>query len=1619
MIPQLLLLAVPAVAQHPNVARGVGTNQAYQVASNMETIDTFNGGLALRIPVSQLYPVGGGLSYSLMLTYSSKLWEYEPVGNTPHTKPSDTWNAGFGWRLSLGQLYSPEDKNNPSRGSWLYEAADGARLILFNDLRDPLAGMGEFFYDPGTPLRLDASGAAPRLEFPDGTVHTFDGQGRPTRIEDRSGNYLAIAYFASYWQLSDRHGRLHKVFFTSAPYYGPNSVVSSVELESYNGGTSRYLFEYASQTVDAGCPNQHTPNSYQLPFLQKLTLPDNSYYEMPVASSYELPLGSPTCSASSGLLKGITLPTGGRFEYGWGTYAFPLPEGERCTEFLTNTPGIRERRRMQKDLNGNFVLEGRWTYTPKLEFSILQNCFGATGSTPPRTMTQTVVDPLGHSTVTHFSVAFENVSPFKDWMYGLPIDPTQPYSANDDRYLSTEVKANGTVLKRATYLSYEQLPSGATLATSSLRRVNRRRVRYHDDGGYYSDLDSSQWDGFGHYRIQLASGSPGFGSARTSVTQFNPTKGPSSSWSTSDPWVLNTFTEQTQSQDGVTAKQSYCFDTATGLLERTRIHKSGTALNASDLIEAYGYGQGNPTVESYYGGDVQALSTSANLCGLALPAPQYQVVNTYQYGSLATSEYPGSFFKAVDRSIDRSTGLATSERDSSGLETSFSYDKLGRQTQVSPPGEAPITTSYAIGDGASVTTTRGSFTSSINYFDGFGRFVLEDTRVPAASGVGTVTARRHTDYDAVGNIWRTSEVNIAGQGTTWTSGYGFDPFGRPASIVAPDGKVTSFSYQGVRQLERTVQIGTGHTANGNLIETASTTRQIYDHLGRLTRVRSPTLPGGAWDTTDYRYDVGGRLDTVIQGQQSRHFSYDQRGFLLSEQHPELGISGDGTTTYLKYDARGNPQRRIDGSHDLTFEYDSAERLRKVRETGGSQRELKRFVYANVNSGLDKRQGKLIEATRTNWVVAPWAPQLGEIGVEVIQQYQYANGSGRPSTVTTETNLANMPSFAVGYGYDSLGNVSSLAYPRCANATGYCSDNPGPGRTVTMTYFQGSLRSIPGYLNLITYHPNGMLHEVHHNTSPTAIVDTYDNDPQYMRRPRRIYNTIYNELNPNPEEQTNGLGPYEYDGAGNITQVGCGLNFYCRRYHYDKASRLVEDTSANSASVDAQRYTFDRYGNITQTVTTRAGAATTRTFSVNPGTNHLTAATYDASGNQTSWGSFQYRFDPFQRLATLTGGGNSLTHLYTADDERFWSLRWDPVNLPTGELSIFRLRGLDGKVLTEYQSTGNSSSADWTLVKDYIYRGGLLLAAAEPSGKRQHFTLDHLGTARAITNRAGTYLSDHHYFGFGEEIGAPGGEVMKFTGHERDLLLNPGPGDDLDYMHARYYSPNQGRFLSVDTFPATLDVPAGWNRYGYVNGRSMNQTDPLGLFGVGAFNNARSVGESFYWFIYGAQDSITVTGSAWAFAPGSSTGLQGLQDLIAGSLLYQSILDLSYVDSSDFDLGRTAEISGQGLAAFADGVIPFGDPFENQLDVYDPEDLGLGISRAIGGLTRDAAITVSTSGSATLFGKGAWLNRGQRLRVGHSVKWSAGKTYFSVRGEFIERFIKSGHLDLWIIRNIVR
>jgi RHS repeat-associated protein len=111
----------------------------------------------------------------------------------------------------------------------------------------------------------------------------------------------------------------------------------------------------------------------------------------------------------------------------------------------------------------------------------------------------------------------------------------------------------------------------------------------------------------------------------------------------------------------------------------------------------------------------------------------------------------------------------------------------------------------------------------------------------------------------------------------------------------------------------------------------------------------------------------------------------------------------------------------------------------------------------------------------------------------------------------------------------------------------------------------------------------------------------------------------------------------------------------------------------------------------------------------------------------------------------------------------------------------------------------------------------------------------------ITTSTGAVAATNHYYPFGEWAGSTGStpEPLRFTGHERDPGMSAGAADDLDYMHARYYHPQLGRFLGVDRVEGQPLIPQSWNRYVYTKNKPIIRVDPDGLEDVLIFKTERN------------------------------------------------------------------------------------------------------------------------------------------------------------------------------------
>ena len=1505
-IAGLVAFAGSAPAQEPtsediNLSRGLSVTSAYQL-DNLDAVNVFNGALTVSIPLGQRFPVAQ-LDYGFSLHVNSNMWDFDcativngrcEMAAEPDTEIS---NAGLGWTFSFGRLYPPNTPEiNESSTTWLLLEGDGSRRKFSSDLHawGSSASTTFAFTRDGSYLRMhELLNGEREVESPDGTIRVFRTDGRLRQIRDRFNNTVDITYDLNFltWTFTDRIGRTHVATFDSDPT-DPETVIANkrkrlktLDLAGFGGTRSVYSFQYSRVFIER--PDKDTSPTtgptVEVSLLDSVTLPDGSSFQIDTIRTSS---DKRNTFEESGMIRAVTLPTLGKLEWEYTQYIFPEEQTGGIEEGPTpasTSSGVNFKRLINKQ----GAVEGTWTYQRADRPPSQPAAPPITGEGAFEVRTW-VTDPLGHQTVHYFQ------NDPGDFGYGLPFTKLLTDSSGT-RFLSREVfdgAVSTSSRQRSHYLRYETDPATA----SGNERIVTERTIFHDDGDRSLFVDRSDFDGFGHYRSTTTSDTFASAAARTVFTNFNPDRGTLgqagfSEWPFSSPWVLNTFTDRTVTEGSVTAKEQFCFEAATGHLSRHRV-LVGTSPGSSDVVEVFDRGTfGNLTFEKYYGGDTQALNTPSDLCSLSLPSSdQYRIQHQYHQGARRSSQYldaaGGSLgFFLLDQDLDKNTTLPVRTRDGAGLPTDFEYDGLGRRTWIKPSGGGGVdrdgwielvyskatSTSRAQvkirrrGNGAK---TRPVLAESRTIFDDFGRVSSERTKLPS----GAENSRR-TFYNGLGLRTSVSELAPVSGPYSTTRFNDYDPFGRPRQIVAPDDKTVTLTYFGIRRQDRTVTIGTSRNATtGAINESSVKTRQIFNRRGDLVKVFEDSGPANI--LTDYFYDIGDRLTRVKQVRsavtQERKFNYDKRGFLLSEQHPERGTSGNGFVQFFDYDSRGHAGRRGDPANSLTFTYDRAERVTEVRQAFQAQRVQKEFVYATGSGFSDKRAGKLISATRHNY--------FDDFGTDlaITESYTYGGREGRVSV--KDTTVSSGDAYTQSFVWNELGDPQSLTYPDCL----HCPAGLEPARTVSYTYTNGFLTSIPGWVTNISYHPNGTVDQMTHQNS---TVWTQGRDPDDMRRPASITlskgsSTIF------------ATGSYQYDGSGNVVQIGSDY------YLYDRLGRLVEGTAFQAGSSRRQTYDFDGFGNLTDITTWVSGSPTTRTVATNPGTNRLSAAGYDGSGAMTSWGAFSYERDKLEMIRALKGDGLDFRYAYTADDERI--LEFDVA----GFGSVWRLRDLGGQVIREFHL--NNNTGEWSWQKDWVRREGQAVAGIDFFEGTRYLHSDHLGSTRAITDSSGINEALFHFYPFGEHALKLGvtTEAMHFTGHERDEHIPEGAfgtTDDLDYMHARYYNPMLGRFLRVDPGNSSLlTVPTSWNQYQY-----------------GLDNPLRLKDDD------GRQTVDSVTGQP--FPPSLGAVISGLQRRLGADLNTVSSEGESARDSLKIGLGGAIALTAiKSFADLFDAAEPSGD-----------------------------------------------------------------------------------------------
>jgi RHS repeat-associated protein len=1288
-------------------------------------------------------------------------------------------------------------------------------------------------------------------------------------------------------------------------------------------------------------------------------------------------------SKQDGRLRSVTVPTGGRVEYDYAGRHMPARSCSMKHQGVDQFGplGISKRRVYAA---GKTIPSGEWTY-----YTSRYKSATPTGTTCNQfkeyvvtTVGPAMPNPPNSSPAEYRPVTVSFFSAYHDdfddkgnrpWVkeeHGLAFTKEVDDGAN--RYLSEQTfscaadafdigavdalrrliphrrlpgeTATCGVPLRSRYIRYDNSGLDCSgedgFCTASLARVASSRdvypARNSGDFETYLDSSNSDFDGLGHYRTVTTGGNlfktvfPQVSGSdeRISYTNFNPGVVYDSSKQTvtlPSRWLLGTYdrTEVKERRNGSAnaafnvAATEYDYAPDTGFLRRVRRLSSTTGGRSSnDLLQTYERSNTDDftvkTLERSYGGDSVSQNQLRDepLLTATLPGkPEYVIERRSQYGSTKLLRYVGCdltdvIYTVESTTVDPASGLVTASTANTGAVSSYDYDVLGRMTAFTPQGETGTTYQYLAASGTNgptVTATRtaaaGTIAESITA-DGFGRVALRKSRVPDnpnGAPCSDCWNAQQTTYYVDGQVATSSVVRGEKEEIGWrvTSTF-YDALGRKVLVQAPDNAKTSWSH-----------FGTWHVQEN--VPTLGVRDLFYDRHGRLIKVTQ-----GSGMPFRYEYDSSGRLARTIgtSGTDAVRsiFEYDNRGLLFREWHPEL--SGNGIR--YEFDSRGNPISKLHPneptSYALTMAYDGAERLTDVVR---GDKTIKHFAFHS--SGTPMAAGQLALAQRLNVVPKPGLTAV-DAEYTITTQYAYHPTSGRLASATVGSNTGF--GARTEYAWDSLGQLTTLRYPDlCAT---HCS------RVVSQTFQNGFLRSVGEFASSINYFPNGMARKiVHSNGSHDEIGLAEDG----IARPARIEFLRSNTLQ-TFERFGSASDPIVYNGAGNITRVArlSGSDTFA----YDDLGRLT------SAIVNArtQSYGYDGYGNLISTTTD----GTPRNLAVKTTqTNQLAAGSYDHAGfllnlpdprqGASSTAKYVFEWDSQGMMKHHSAPSLGRVFLYDAFDERVATI--DYVTAAPKLTELWTVRDSGNRVLSDFERIDTGA---FTRKRDYIHRGPNVLAVVE-GDVVQHLHPDHLGTPRIVTNANGTVVLHRDYFPFGEELMERDTTArLEFTGHERDSDGTLGNGSDIDYMHARYYVPALGRFLSMDPVGGSAANPQSWNRYSYVRNNPLQFIDPTGAVTAGPQRPAKNSSGidcplCSEWELLAskvasaqviAEEAVSNDAGTISIGPVASYSLLGLTAMLAGDVNWDAQGDVSF--SVTLGGGRSTGAGGSVLVSgmFTDG-----------------------------------------------------------------------------------------------------
>ena len=801
-------------------------------------------------------------------------------------------------------------------------------------------------------------------------------------------------------------------------------------------------------------------------------------------------------------------------------------------------------------------------------------------------------------------------------------------------------------------------------------------------------------------------------------------------------------------------------------------------------------------------------------------------------------------------------GTVVSETGTDGVKTDYVYDSLNRVVKktVTKGTSLTYTTAYSYGD--------------VTVQDGRGTRTIKNASIQKKSYPSGTTASE-TYTDASGNVVREKVNGLYTDYTYDASGNQVVAYENGTGADAAEGKVTLalFDEEG-RNFATIVNPGvSGETyqvsddslvtkqsydAKGNVTKETdaigTVTAYTYDDSERVTEVMQNAGKDGAVVTkASYEADTENQKNktTVTDAGGRKSIEVTDAAGLIKSSQDQGEKEDESIATAYSYDSRGNQTKvtyengdyredtydarnlktvskyyQADGTQTLqtNYQYDDQYRLTKMTDAkkSGSERKAYRYTYtgydgfgrtawtAEVSQEAEPTdaqiakhkisysydtEDKITEVTyalaedgrveslhyaydKNQYLIAIKAKIKGSDEEKLIRKYRY-NERGKLFTIVDFTDYRDKNESYVArfYEYDALDRVSSMTYKS--------------GTTVLEAYTYSYDKN------------NNIVKKTEKNSTAKEEKDHTDQTTEYTYNALgRLTKSVVTDHKKNDEKTTT---TYSYDFAGNRTKKVKGEEETA--YSYNGLNQLLKakTTKGNTVKNDIS-YEYDVNGNQIKETDKETGDSVENTYDVE---NRLSTATVTkksgTSGNETVSLTQENLYNgDGQRIQKKEAG--EVTNYFYEDGMVSYTTGAD-----TGEKLIQNLSGLEDNVIyAEQKVTGKDGTT--ASYQDFLY------------------TKDIQGSTSSILNKDTKGELSYEYDDFGE-TSIHGSSALK-----NEICYTGGIYDEstgLYYLNARYYDPENGRFLTEDTYRGEVNDPDTLHLYAYCKNNPINYVDPSG------------------------------------------------------------------------------------------------------------------------------------------------------------------------------------------------